>query len=173
MNYYLQLLSFYLLHEVSIALFCLFKGKSYRKYRKVTSNTLRLQNDIFLSGELSHRKLGDFPRLRGRIWAHWKLVWAVKDIPCPIAYNLEKERGGWGGGGESERRGEREGGDSFETFSKRTECEDKLILQPIVQCPERQNEGKIPSGGIKWVMLPRVANFKRMVTSTEPDVFSG
>lgn len=61
-------------NEVSITLFCLFKGKSYQKYRKVTSKVLRLQQDRFLGRKLT------FPRLRGGIGAHGKLVWANLDV---------------------------------------------------------------------------------------------
>ena len=40
-------------HKLNITMFCLFKGKSYQKYRKVASSASRLQNDRFLSGEAS------------------------------------------------------------------------------------------------------------------------
>lgn len=76
-------------NEVSITLFCLFKGKSYQKYSKVTSNVLRLQQDRFLG-----RKLRAFPRLRGRAGAHGKLAWASLDIstfpslPCCLALSI-------------------------------------------------------------------------------------
>ena len=42
-------------HKLSIAIFCLFKGKSYQKHRKVASSASRLKNDRFLSGEASLR----------------------------------------------------------------------------------------------------------------------